>query len=281
MIPDKGDRSINVTVAAVCAGFQSVGASAGDTVIYHGSLSSMGMVEGGADAVIEGVRQAVGPQGTVAMPTLWYHGAEPPLDPADWDIDNSPSYVGRLSEVFRTHPESVRSDHFSHSVSAIGARAQELVADHGAGGLHPTPWCPGAFADVSPWQRLYDWNALYCFIGVTFRVLTMKHYMEARIVEEALQGLAPEAREAFTAELSFIGRDGVWAFFNSETLEERLAELGLVRYGKIGSATLRAIPTRELVDTAMPMLRDRAGGWFGEAFLDWWDRAKAEERPDV
>ncbi|MBT3381067.1 MAG: AAC(3) family N-acetyltransferase [Lentisphaerae bacterium] len=274
MQPEKGDPSIRVTATDVCAGLKAAGAMPGDMLIYHGSLSSMGTVVDGADTVTEGAREAVAPGGTVAMPTLWYHGAEPPLDPEDWDIDHSPAYIGALAEAFRAHPDSVRSDHFSHAVSAIGPRAQELVADHGGSGQRHTPWGPRAFAEGSPWGLLYAWNALYCFIGVTFRVLTMKHYLEARIVEEILADLSPERRALLTSELSSTGIPGIWAFFNSEQLEERLAEEGFVSYGRIGSARVRGIRTQILVNHALPMLRNTPEDWFSDEFLDWRRRAR-------
>jgi aminoglycoside 3-N-acetyltransferase len=269
MQPERGNPSITVDAKGVCAGFRSVGAVAGDVLMYHGSLSSMGTVLDGGNTVIEGARLAVGPTGTVAMPTLWYHSVDPPLDPSDWDIDHSESYVGTLSETFRTHPESLRSDHFSHSVSAIGSRAPELVSDHGAGGLRHTPWGPRAFAGVSPWARLVEWNALYCFIGVTFRVLTLKHYMEAILLDEISQTIPPVKREAAMGKLSAIGRPGIWPSFNSETLEGRLADMGLVRYGEIGSATVRAIRARDLIDHGLPLLREAPDEWFSDAFLAW------------
>jgi len=274
MVPEKGNPEIRVNASDICAGFRAVGAIPGDVIIYHGSLSSMGEVVAGPDTVIAGARQAVDPGGTIAMPTLWYHGAEPPLDPNDWDIDQSPAYIGTLAEAFRRHPESVRSDHFSHSVSAIGPRADELVASHGADGQRHTPWGPRAFAKGSPWGRLYAWNALYCFIGVTFRVLTMKHYLEATIVEDTLADLLPDHRARLTDELSSTGSPGIWPFFNSETLEERLAEKGLVAYGKIGSATIRGIRTQELVNNALPMLRDAPEEWFSDEFMAWRQRAQ-------
>jgi len=269
MIPEKGDASIHVTAEDVCRGFRAVGAEPGDTVLYHGSLSSMGTVDGGPAAVIEGALAAVGPNGTAAMPTLWFHGTEPAMDPAGFDIATSPSYVGALSEAFRCDLRSVRSDHFSHSVSAIGARAVDLTTDHGAAGLHHTPWGPKAFADVSPWARLYEWNALYCFIGVTMRVCTMKHYVEARIVEECLQQVQASERKRLREQLSAIGRAAIWPYFNSEELGAELEERGLVATSKIGSATLRAIRTRTLVDEAFARLRARPEAWFGEPFLEW------------
>ena len=218
MVPEKGDPNIHVTVTDVCTAFRAVGVKSADTVLYHGSLSSMGTVDGGPRTVIDGVLAAVGPEGTVAMPTLWFHDADPPLDPGMFDVATSPAYIGALAEGFRQDPRSIRSNHFSHSVSAIGARAAALTTNHGAAGCYHTPWGPRAFADVSPWGRLYDWDAMYCFIGVTLRVCTMKHYIEARIVDECLQHAPASARDTLRGQLSRIGFHGIWPYFDSKNL---------------------------------------------------------------
>ena len=269
MIPEKGNPQIQVTVEDVGRAFVSVGANPGDLLLYHGSLSSMGTVVGGPRAVIDGALRAVAPDGTVAMPTLWYHGSTPPLNPADFDVRTSPSYVGALSEAMRTDPRSLRSNNFSHSVSAIGPRAVALTMDHGAGGESPAPWGYKAFADVSPWARLYEWDALYCFIGVTMAVCTMKHYIESHLVGRILRQAPQARREAMRDGLTLMDRQGVWAYYDSQKMETRLAERGLVRYGQLGSATLRAIRTRPLVDVTTGILDAEPEAWLQPAFLEW------------
>jgi len=274
MIPERGDPTVSVRAADVARGFRAVGASPGGVVLYHGSLSSMGHVEDGPGTVIEGVIEAVSPGGTVAMPTLWFCPADPPRRREDFDIQNSPSYVGALSEAMRTDPRSVRSHHYSHSVSAIGARAAELTANHGAGGLSPAPWGYDCFADVSPWGRLYEWDALYCFIGVTMRVCTMKHYIESRYVARVIRRAPAERQQAMRDGLTFMDRKGVWPFYDSEKMEAVLAGRGLLAYGRIGSATLRAIRTRPLVDVTLEVLTADPTAWFQPDFLDWCRQAE-------
>ena len=273
---EEGDPAVKVGMRDVAEGFLAVGAVPNDIVLFHGSLSSMGTVEDGPATVIDGTLEAVGPNGTVAMPTLWYNGKEPLQDPRDFDVETSTSYIGALSEALRTDPRSVRSNDFSHSVSAIGARAVALTAGHDTCPLLHTPWSLRAFSDGSPWSRLYEWNALYCFIGVTMRVCTMKHYLEARIVDECLDRTAPERREALRARLMRLGVTGVWPFYNSEMFGDLLAKRDLVRFGKIGSATIRGIRTRTLVDETFPLLRQAPQDWLNEPFLEWRDECLNE-----
>jgi len=283
MDPERGDKQVKVTADTVAQGLREVGVVPGDTVMFHSSLSSMGDVVGGPNTVIEGFLQAVGPEGTVACPTLWWTGKQ---NLADFDANTSPSYPGIITETFRQRPDSIRSNNPTHSVSAIGKRAAELTADHGAYGLRHCVYGDKAFAEASPWQRLYDWNAAYCFIGVDFTVNTMGHYCEVRFQEWALQQAPPEQREALAARLWDLemlvkwypmlssGDPNVpplvWARYPFQKMGERLAEMGLVRFGKIGSATLRCIRAQVMVDNILAILKAEPEEWFSvPSFLEW------------
>ena len=122
---EPGDPSVRVTREAIAAALREVGVRQGDTAMFHSSLSSMGTVEGGAEAVIDGFLDAVGPAGTVAVPTLsqWRKEREKRRVWDLWDIATTPTYCGLIPETFRQRPEAQRSNHYTHSVSAIGARA--------------------------------------------------------------------------------------------------------------------------------------------------------------
>ena len=273
MKPETGDKTITVTREDVASGLKSVGVAPGDVVIFHSSLSSMGNVVGGADTVIDGFIDAVGPEGTVAAPTLWFHSADPPLRWEDWDIATSPAYIGLVSETFRRRPDSIRSNHPSHSVSAIGRRARELTRDHGKSGERLCVFGDGAFARESPWEKLYQWNAAYCFIGVDFTVCTMRHYIESVLVEEAIRKAPESSRESLAARVKRRGKDGVWPNHSSRLMGERFSAMGLVQYGKIGSATLRCIRARDMVDAALDILKSEPEEWFDEEFLSWFNDA--------
>ena len=70
MGPGAEDPAIHVNHDEITAALHEVGVERGDTVMFHSSLSSMGWVVGGADTVIDGFLDAVGPHGTVVVPTL-------------------------------------------------------------------------------------------------------------------------------------------------------------------------------------------------------------------
>lgn len=268
MNPEPGDPSVEVHVHDVCDAFRAIGAVPGDTVIFHASFKSMGRVIGGPRAVFDGVLAASSPGGTVAMPSLWYSG-KPEETPDRFNVKTSPTYVGALAEAMRVDPRSRRSNHWSHAVAAIGARAQELTARHSAGQKRPAPWSETAFASGSPWWRLYEWNALYAFIGVTMRVCTMKHAIEGTLVMRHLASIPAERRAEARATLSMDRVQRLWPYYNSEAMQEEFAAAGLLRQTKLGSATLRAIRTRPLVEGALAKLLNEPEKWLQPPFLEW------------
>ncbi len=271
MKPETGDPNVQVTREDVAAAARGVGIEPGDTMLFHSALSSMGRVVGGPDAVIDGMLDAVGPEGTVAVPTLCnWEADEQHLVFERWDPATSPSYVGKLTETLRLRPEAYRSDHATHSVAAIGARAEELTAGHGASGLRHSPFSGTAFAHASPWQRLVDWNAAYCFIGVTFWVNTMVHYVEARLAENAL-ARAGERREEMVAELASWMKPGPFSGIrieDREVIEEMLRAEGIVRHGPIGSATLRCARAKPMAERWIAIVEADPERWLQDDFLE-------------
>jgi len=279
-----------VTIDDICAGVRAIGVQLGDIVFFHSSLKSMGYVVGGANAVIEGFLKAVGPEGTVAVPTLWWNGTQ---DIREWNPDTSPSYPGLITETFRQRPDSVRSNNPTHSVSAIGKLAEALTADHGKWGRRVCIYGDTAFAEASPWERLYQWNAHYCFLGVDFSCNTMGHYCQCVLLEWALRQAPPEKHDDLRSRLanwetlleyyrerqSGSGRtvELLWPSFNFREMGEYLASLGLVRFSTIGAATLRGIRAREMVDTILLTLVNEPAKWFPRNFLSWWHEAVGEK----
>ncbi len=273
MRPDKGDPEVTVTSEDVATAAREIGIEPGDTAFFHSSLSSMGRVQGGPDAVIDGFMAAVGPTGTVAVPTLCnWEADEQHLVFDRWDRERSPSFVGLITETLRLRPEAHRSDHATHSVAAIGARAEELTASHGAAGPRPSQFSETAFAHESPWERLVQWNAAYCFIGVTFRVCTMVHYVEASLAERMIQRAPEDEREERLAGLAGWMKEGPFPRIrvdDREIIEEMLADRGVVRYGQIGSAFFRCARARPMVEGWIEIVEADPERWLPEDYLEW------------
>jgi aminoglycoside 3-N-acetyltransferase len=273
-----GDPQVIVTQAQITEAFQSCGVGPGDILMLHASLSSMGTVCGGAEAVVDGLIAATSPAGTVAVPSLWWRPLSPPLKLEDWDVTTSPAFTGTIAEAVRKRPDACRSDHHSHAVAAIGHQAEALTRTHGQQGLRPGPFGEKAFATDSPWAKLLLWNAAYAFLGVDFTVNTMGHYIEYEYVDQVLHTLPPDTRPRFIARLrSWFMTEGVWSSFSFRSMGCKLEEAGLVARRRIGTATLRVIRVAAMVEWVLHELRAHPEEWFTPKFLAWLRDAEAAD----
>lgn len=122
----------------------SLGVRRGSILMVHAGLSRCGYLRGGAAMVVETLRDLLGPEGTLVMPT---HTVSV-LGTAPFDPRVSPSLVGAVSEHFRRLPGVIRSAHPTHSVAAWGPAAETLTRGHRAA---QAPLDRRGF-----WGRLYD-----------------------------------------------------------------------------------------------------------------------------
>ena len=169
---------------------RTLGITDGDILLFHSSLKSFGYIEGGADAVIDGALLAVGDRGTLVAPTLVQRDFANAYK--NWDKNRTPSDVGRITEVFRKRPEALRSDQATHSVAAIGPMAKFLTEGHTACGPRPSIYGDYAFAESSPWQKMYDLGGKVVFMGATIESNTYRHFIEARMIARALAAVRDE-----------------------------------------------------------------------------------------
>jgi len=259
----------------IADGFREAGVLTGDTILVHSSFRSLGTVEGGAQAVIDGIESVIGREGTLVMPTLsqvdFYNSYK------TWYMDK-PSDVGYLTEYFRKQIYVYRSDQETHSVAARGRLAYELTKEHKAYGPHLCPFGEYAFADSSPWQKLYGMNAKVLFLGTTMRANTMKHMVEARLMENWLNGVRDEEKKArLLAEVSNFDtqRDGIWPYYDAEKMQEFLSARGLVTYVRCGDAQLICTESAVCCDAAYDILNENPGGFFSGELLSWIERCQA------
>jgi len=126
----------------------ALGVERGATLCVHSSLSRLGHVVGGADTLIAALMEAIGPEGTLMMPSFPSAGSmQQRLDSGEtFDVRESPSLVGHVTEVFRRRPDVMRSLHPTHAVCAWGSRAESLLDGHERS---PTP-----YGDQTPYGRL-------------------------------------------------------------------------------------------------------------------------------
>lgn len=138
-----------------------------DSLLVHSSMKSLGVVEGGADTLIDALMESVS-EGMLLMPAhTWKQMSE---EHSFFDPETEPVCVGIVPELFRKRPGVVRSLHPTHSMSVYGKGAEEYIK--GEENLN-TPCGPGGC-----WSRLKDISAKILLIGVTHTRNTFIHGVE-------------------------------------------------------------------------------------------------------
>ena len=143
-------------------------------LLVHAALRPLGFVCGGPQAVVRALRDVLGPDGTLVVPTHTPDNSDPagwrnPPVPADWwpvirarcpasTRRVTPSrFMGALAETVRTWPGALRSDHPHVSFAALGPAAERIVAGHRLADM---------LGEGSPLARLYDLDADVLLLGV-------------------------------------------------------------------------------------------------------------------
>jgi aminoglycoside 3-N-acetyltransferase len=247
-------RTTTITRQDIVCGLRQLGLEAGADVLVHSSLSSFGHVRGGAETVIHALLETVGPHGTVLVPTLTGSEELDARNPPFFDPDSTPCWTGRIPETLRQRPDAVRSHHPTHSVAAIGARAQALTRDHE---FSITPCGPD-----SPYGRLAQDGGQILLLGVTHSVNTTFHHVEEIVgvpyhMQPGLVAARVKSRGQVRTIHLMLHRYGPHRCF--ERLEPVFRERGIQREGQIGEGHARLIDARRMVEIAhQALLQDPA-----------------------
>ncbi len=233
----------------VVKGLEALGIGPGDTMLVHSSLSSMGHVEGGANTVIDTLQHVVGRDGLVVLPTHTWDTVKR-RQPV-FHVSLTPSIVGKMTEVFRKRAGVVRSWHPTHSVAAMGKRAQEFLQGH-------ERWSTPCAKD-SPYGRLVAEHGSVILLGVDLSVFTLMHGFEewAELPwvfnrEELLYTVLDNGQVLSVPSRRHTDAEGYDRDFPA--LEPLLRDGGAIRYAKIGEATVRRIDAALAWEILEPML---------------------------
>lgn len=255
-----------ITVASLVEDFQALGVPETDTLLVHSSLSALGWVSGGAQAVIEALIQSMGEGGTLVLPA---HSAvlsnpanwiNPPVRSDWWEPIRAsmPAFhphltptraVGVIPELFRSQPDVQRSNHPAYSFAARGPLAARILAEHRL---------EDGFGETSPLAALYDLDAAILLLGVGYESCTMLHLAERRAAGKD----APSVREG--APILENGQR-VWKEYDEPSVSsDDFAALGTdfesdkigIKVGCAGRSQSRLISASALVDFAVPWLKE-------------------------
>jgi aminoglycoside 3-N-acetyltransferase len=248
-----------VTVEMLVDDLVALGVEPGMTLIVHSSLSSLGWVCGGPQAVIVALETVLGPGGTLVVPTHTAGNSDPaqwvapPVPEAWWGVIRSsmPAYdphltstrgMGAIPDTLLRHRAVHRSAHPTVSFAAVGHHAEEITAGHRL---------DEQLGITSPVGRLYDLGGSVLLLGVGHDNNTSLH-----LAEYLASWPSKRTREEATAMV--VDGERRWVTFTDLAIDEgdfpavgaAFEATGLIRRRRVGHATGALMPQRPLVDFA-------------------------------
>jgi len=225
-------------------GFKALGIKKGDILLVHSSFKSFGGVEGGPETVINALLHVLGIEGTLLFPTFTFQFCDDFNSNGEgyFDVDQTPSEMGILTEIFRKMPGVKRSINPIYSVAVYGKFADELssVSDK------------SVFGKESIFGKLYQKNGKIMIIGLSYdHSWTFSHYIEQK------EGVDYRYPKDFSGWIVTGGKSH-WDTFTMlvrdiekgvvthvEPMGEVLERRGVVKVGKIGESIVKVMKTQD------------------------------------
>jgi aminoglycoside N3'-acetyltransferase len=216
-----------------------LGVTPGTVLLVHTSFSRVGPVEGGPPGLVDALRAALGPNGTLVMPSMSDDDEHP------FDARKTPcAGMGVVADTFWRLPGVLRSDS-PHAFAAIGPEAARVTADHPLDMPHGLN---------SPVGRVYELDGQILMLGVGHDANTTIH------LAEALAGVRYRRPKSLT-----IIQAGEPTRYDYSEIDHCCDNFNLVdhwldaergqRRGRVGHGEARLAGSRQVVATVSARLR--------------------------
>ena len=218
---------------------RALGVREGGVLLVHTSFRAVRPVQGGPAGLIEALRTALGPGGTLAMPS-WTGDDETPFDPASTPASED---LGVVADTFWRMPGVLRSEH-PFAFAAAGPRAARITE----GPLPLPPHAPG-----SPVSRVHELDGQVLLLGVGHDADTTLHLAELLAgVPYRVPHHITVLRDGRPVRIEYGENDHCCLRF--ALADEWLRARELQREGPVGHAHARLVRARDIVDVALERL---------------------------
>ena len=240
-----------LTFEKLVEGFRDLGVEQGDTLLVHSSYKSFGEVQGGPQTVVRALEAALGPEGTLIMPTFNFDFNKG----MPWDVRTTPSKMGVLTEFVRKDPRAKRVFHPFYSFAILGKHAEML------GHLR----YKSAYERDSVFGKLRDLDGKIMVIGLSYNdSMTFFHHIEQmegvdyRFLKQFTGEVTDWDGRTYTDTFEMLVRDidkGVKTMV--DPMGALMEKAGIIQSAKIGEADVKLMKANEVYEfTAREMKRD-------------------------
>ena len=209
-------------------------------LLVHTSFRAVRPVQGGPAGLIQALRAALGPNGTLVTPA-WTGDDEEPFDPATTPAAED---LGIVPDTFWRMPGVVRGRH-AFAFAAAGPLAERITA----GELPLPPHIPD-----SPVGRVHDLDGQVLLLGVNHDTDTTIHLAELMAgVPYRVPHHITVLRDGRKVRIEYGENDHCCDRF--KLADEWLRERGVQAEGRVGHAPARLFRSRDVVEATLPHLR--------------------------
>lgn len=258
-----------VTHSSLVADLRALGVGAGQCVMMHESVRSIGWVVGGPEVVLDAVLTVLGPAGSllklIGSEDGTYELAEMPPDVQRAYREERRAYDpartrafrewGILCEYLRTYPGAQRSRHPEASFAAVGARADWLLCDHRL---------QHGYGEGSPLAKLLEAQGKVLLLGAPLDSVTLLHHAEYAAEIPSKRTVRYQVPVADGGERRWVeieeldSNNGIAEWPGQDyfpLIVQQFIDAGHARSGKVGHADSHLFDARTLFD-------------FGRAFME-------------
>jgi len=254
---------MKINKVGVASVFRECGVVEGDSVFLHSDALVTAELAGAdinqkIDTLFDGITDLLGPSGTLIVPTFTYSATKGEV----FNVQQTKSDVGLLTEFFRNRPNVKRSLNPVFSVAALGAKAQDF-ADTSFVDCFGEQTCFGLMQELNTWIFT---------LGCSFDRITFIHYVD--------QALGVDHRYFKTFPATVINGDNTQTFnvrylvrdverktkAKMDNLKDRLRKEGKLKSAEMGRALLRGVRTRDFFTVASDMIKERSNAHIEEGY---------------
>lgn len=228
-----------VSQAELVEQLHDLGVEPAGVLLVHTSFRAVRPVEGGPGGLIEALSAAVGPDGTVVMPS-WSGDDDAPFDPASSEASGS---LGVVADTFWRLPGVRRSGHV-HAFAARGPHAVDVLRD-------PLPLPP--HRPESPVGRVHELDGQVLLLGVGHDADTTIHLAELIAdVPYRIPKYCTVLEDGRPTRIEYGENDHCCARF--VLVDRWLEDAGVQHDGRVGHARARLVRSRSVVEAVVPRL---------------------------
>lgn len=230
--------------------FPELGIFPKDKIIINSSMSKIGILQNGPETFVNALKRYITDDGLIVMSTYPHRNSYEYLENYEvFDVLNTPSKNGALTEYFRKSEGVVRSIHPTHSLAAWGKNAKEIMAGHEKS---------KRMYDIhSPYKKLLDLNVKNFLIGVNFDHMVMiraiddlyEDYPIYPYIKDKVYKVDVKGYDGEIIQMETVCHDPV--YFSKERYNMRMFEYlkDKIIFGKLGGAETWVLSSQDMFST--------------------------------